>query len=119
MLQNVNKHWRAHLEMLLEETIQSNCSPSGSVGDLSGAVRGPWRGCWGPSDVHWESVWSPSGVRQISVRSLSGVGQESVRSRSGVGQESVEPQMDLDRPLDIRSQFGELIKSALQIWLLI
>ena len=31
----------------------------------------------------------------------------------------LEPQMDLDTKLEIRSQFGELIKSALQIWLLI
>ena len=102
MLQNVNKHWRAHLEMLLEEPIQSNCSPSGvtqgSIGGplgSVGAVRGLWGGCWGPSEVHWELV------SQKSVRSQSGVHQESVRSLSGV----------CEKPFKVMlvTKFGELI----------
>ena len=109
MLQNVNKHWRAHLEMLLEETVQSNCSSSGvhrgsiggpsgvhrgSVGDLLG-LSGVWGGCWGPSEVHWELV------SQKSVRSQSGVHQESVRSLSGV----------CEKPFKVMlvTKFGELI----------
>ena len=62
MLQNVNKHWRAHLEMLLEETVQSNCSSSGgpsgvhrgSVGDLLG-LSGV---CGGAVGVHLRFIGS-------------------------------------------------------------
>ena len=102
MLQNVNKHWRAHLEMLLEETVQSNCSSSGvhqgSIGGPLGicwGCQGSVGGCWGPSEVHWELV------SQKSVRSQSGVHQESVRSLSGV----------CEKPFKVMlvTKFGELI----------
>ena len=63
---------------------------------------------------------------QESVRSQSGVSQELVRSQSGISQESVrtlrnllemKPGLNLESCLNQLSKFGELSKSALQIWL--
>ena len=77
MFQNVNKHWRAHLERPLEKTIQSNWGPSrihrGSIGGLSGVLwasnRGPLgvrRAC-SPTDLSkWPlQIISPSGLSNV------------------------------------------------------
>ena len=47
IFQNVNKHWWAHLEKPLEETIQSH---------------------WGPSGIHQCTIGAPLGVCQGSFR---------------------------------------------------
>ena len=65
MFQNVNKHWRAHLERPMEETIQGNWVWSkihrGSIRAPLGLHRGSIGGLlgvlWGSFRVHTEDHW--------------------------------------------------------------